>query len=203
MKIASTPRLAASLAALALWALVAASALYWVWQVPAPALADAPLAGNPADLEQAADAQAVARALGAAGAHAASGAGDASGRFVLRGVVTHGPDSGAALIAVDGKPPKPVRAGAPVGDAEGWTLRAVTPSRAVLADGAHEVTLDVPRPDARLDAHADALSGIQANPPAPVTPVQPMPPIQPMPAAPAPLPGGRGMNLMAPRLPQS
>ena len=178
MRIASAPRLAAALAALALWALAAGSALYWVWRVRAPSLADAPLAGTADDLDQAADSQAVARALGASGARAATGAAD--GRFALRGVVTHGPDSGAALIAVDGKLPKPVRVGAPVADADGWTLRAVTPSAAVLADGVREVTLDVPKPDARLDTHADGRADARLDTRSDVRiPAPPHPPILP------------------------
>ena len=154
MKIASAPRLTVVLVTLALWALVAGCALYWVWRVRTPPSADAPLAGNSGDLEHTADPQAVARALGATGGRPASG-GDAMGRFVLRGVVTHGADSGAALIAVDGKPPKPVRVGAPVGDADGWTLRSIAPHNAVLASSSRQVTLDVPQPDLRLDTHAD------------------------------------------------
>jgi general secretion pathway protein C len=155
MKTVFTPRFAAALAALALWALVAASALYWVWQVRTPPVINVPVAGLATDAEQLADSQAVARALGAGG-HGLAGAGDMTGRFVLRGVVTHGPDSGAALIAVDGKLPKPVRVGMPVGDAGDWILRAVTPGSAVLASGAREVTLNVPRPDSHLDTHAGA-----------------------------------------------
>jgi general secretion pathway protein C len=155
------PRLPAALAAFVLWALLAAFVLYWVWRVRTPPVADVPLAGSPADAGQT-DVQAVARALGAVSAHAAA---DMAGRFVLRGVVTHGPEHGAALIAVDGKPAKPVRVGASVGGADGWTLRAVTPSGAVLAEGAREVSLDVPQPDAHADTHFDARSDPRTNMP--------------------------------------
>ena len=163
MKTVFTPRFFAALAALALWALVTTSALYWVWRVRTPPAINVPVAGLATDAEQLADAQAVTRALGA-GRHGAANAGDMTGRFALRGVVTHGSDSGAALIAVDGKPPKPVRVGTPVGDAEDWTLRAVTQGSAVLASGAREVTLNVPQPDSHLDTHADA--GLDARGPA-------------------------------------
>ncbi|MDR0458356.1 MAG: general secretion pathway protein C [Burkholderiaceae bacterium] len=190
MRIAPAPRLAAALITLALWALAAASVLYWVWRVQAPPEVDAPVAGNPGDLEQAADPQAVARALGATGARVAAGTGD--GRFVLRGVVTHGPDSGAALIAVDGKPPRPVRVGAPVMDADGWTLRAVTPRGAVLANGVRAVSLDVPKPDARLDTYANQQ---------PQAPYGSRPDVRiPAPAMPSAV--QRGPGLMAPRSPQ-
>jgi len=168
MKFAFTPRLVASLAALVMWALVAGSVLYWVWRVYTPPMVNAPVAGLTSDAEQAINAQAVARALGAAGTHVATDAGDATGRFTLRGVITHGPDSGAALIAVDGKPPKPVRVGAPVVDVDGWTLRTVTPNGAVLASGVHEVTLAVPQPDPQRDTHADADSDLRAPAVAPL-----------------------------------
>jgi len=155
----TSPRLSASLAAFVLWALLAAGVLYWVWRVRTPPVVDVPLAGSSADTGQA-DAQAVARALGAVSAHTASGAADMTGRFVLRGVVTHGPQNGAALIAVDGKPAKPVRVGASVAGADGWTLRAVTPRGAVLADGAREVSLDVPQPTANADTHFDGRENV-------------------------------------------
>jgi general secretion pathway protein C len=174
MKALATPHLPAALAAFVLWALLAAGALYWIWRVRTPPVADAPLAGALADAGPA-DVQAVARALGAVGAQRASGAGDASGRFVLRGVVTHGPERGAALIAVDGKPAKPVRVGAAIGGADGWILRAVSPRGAVLAEGAREVALDVPRPDARADAHFDARSDSRPNAGVPTMPAQPAP----------------------------
>jgi general secretion pathway protein C len=167
MKFASTPRWGASLAALVLWALVAASALYWIWRVRTSPVVSAPVAGS--SVEQTIDSQAVARALGATGERTT--AGEASGRFVLRGVVTQGPDAGAALIAVDGKPPKPVRVGAPLPDADGWTLHAVTPRGATLADGAREVTLDVPQPEPHPSAPADGRADARPDMHVPATPV--------------------------------
>ena len=185
MKTVFTPRFFAALAALALWALVTASALYWVWRVRTPPAINVPVAGLATDAEQLADAQAVARALGA-GRRGAVNAGDMTGRFALRGVVTHGPDSGAALIAVDGKPPKPVRVGTPVGDAEDWSLRAVASGSAVLASGTREITLDMPRPDARLDTSANRREEPRPDSVAPTMPAAPVPSM--------PLPGRHGMN---------
>ncbi|MFZ3220629.1 MAG: hypothetical protein WA174_11380, partial [Rhodoferax sp.] len=82
--------------------------------------------------------QAVARALGASGGAGATGGSPAlaapmlaSSRFALTGVVAGPSQTGAALIAVDGKPPKPFVVGALVGD--GWVLRSVQARRAVLA----------------------------------------------------------------------
>jgi general secretion pathway protein C len=59
-------------------------------------------------------------------------------------VVANRSQKGAALIAVDGKPPKPYRVGAPVD--EGIVLQSVESRRAVLAgpDGAPVLTLDLP-----------------------------------------------------------
>lgn len=69
----------------------------------------------------------------------------ADGRLVLQGVLAgQAQGSGAALIAVDGQPPKPFRVGAAVGD---LVLLALGPREARLgprADGPVSVTLEVP-----------------------------------------------------------
>lgn len=69
----------------------------------------------------------------------------APNRFQLAGVIASHTRQGAALISVDGKPPKPYRVGAQV-DA-GLILQSVGPRRAVLAasnDGPAAFTLDLP-----------------------------------------------------------
>ena len=92
------------------------------------------------------DASAVARALGAVDAQAVpqASAALAAGRMVLVGVVARTGKSGAALIAIDGKPPKPVAVGAKVGD--DWVLASVASRHAVLrsATGVDSLTLDMP-----------------------------------------------------------
>jgi general secretion pathway protein C len=126
-----------------LWALVAASAVYWGMKLAArpggPAIA--PLATRtPAPP----DPVAVARLLGAGPAAAAPAASLAS-RFALVGVVASRSHRGAALIAVDGKPAKPFRVGAAVDP--GLVLQAVEGRRATLAasaDGPAVLTLDLP-----------------------------------------------------------
>jgi general secretion pathway protein C len=55
----------------------------------------------------------------------------ASSRFVLVGVAARVNQQGTALIAVDGKPPRPFEIGAPVG--EDWRLSAVSGRHATLA----------------------------------------------------------------------
>ena len=117
----------------ALAALATGSAVYWVLQGPASA---APSGVAVADQPPPAPAntRAVAWALGATGgggSPALAAPALASSRFALTGVVAGPSQTGAALIAVDGKPPKPFVVGAAVGD--GWVLRSVQARRAVLA----------------------------------------------------------------------
>ncbi|HSV36292.1 MAG TPA: type II secretion system protein N [Ramlibacter sp.] len=127
-----------------LWALVAASAAYWGLKltgrsaaVDAPVAARAPAPADPAG---------VARLLGAS-PQAATPAPVASlaSRFALTGVVASRSQTGAALIAVDGKPARPYRVGAVVD--EGLVLQSVDARHAVLApslDGPPAVTLELP-----------------------------------------------------------
>ena len=134
------------LGTLAIWALAAASAAYWGLRLtarppgmPAPTAAPAPVA---------ADVQAMARLLGAIPAQAAPQAAEppVSSRFALVGVLAgQQGGSGAALIAVDGKPAKPYRVGATV-DA-GLVLQSLGPRQARLGNGqdsAATVTLEMP-----------------------------------------------------------
>lgn len=127
----------------ALWALVAASAVYWGLKLTArpegPAMAPLATRAPPP-----ADPAAVARLLGASPAAAAPVASLAS-RFALVGVVASRSHKGAALIAVDGKPAKPFRVGTAVD--EGLVLKSVESRRAILAasaDGPPVLTLDLP-----------------------------------------------------------
>ncbi|MBC7918431.1 MAG: general secretion pathway protein C [Rhodoferax sp.] len=134
----------ARLATLALAALAAGSAVYWVLKWPS-APAQVSVAEEPAAASL--DSSAVARALGGGAAPVANAVAPVSSRFVLAGVVSGGVHRGAALIAVDGKPAKPYRVGAVV--AEQWVLSAVQPRRVVLApqaSGAADagITLELP-----------------------------------------------------------
>lgn len=119
------------LATLALGVLAALCATYWVLQTTqnhsvstaAPATATGQAALDPKSL---------ARALGGgAVAQATVAPTSSSGNLVLLGVIAQGNRSGAALIAVQGKPAKPFRVGAVVdGD---WVLQSVAPRKATLA----------------------------------------------------------------------
>ena len=112
------------------WGLVAATAVYWGMKLGntstvAPAAAAARTMPPP-------DAAAIARLLGSTPvAAAAAPVASLSSRFQLLGVVADPDGRGAALIAVDGKPPKPYRVGAPVD--ENLVLQSVAPRRATLA----------------------------------------------------------------------
>ena len=127
------------LGTLAIWALAAASAAYWGLRltapppgIPAPAAAPAPVS---------ADVQAMARLLGAVTAQTEpqAAAAPVSSRFALVGVLAgQQGGSGAALIAVDGKPAKPYRVGATV-DA-GLVLQSLGPRQARLGAGQEGVT---------------------------------------------------------------
>ena len=137
------------LGTLAFWVAAGASVAYWGLRLSNRPVAQA----VPAVASMAAvpDAQAVARVLGAvpAGAVAAVAAPVASlaSRFALIGVLSgRQSGGGAALIAVDGKPPKTFRVGTLVDS--GMVLQSLGPRQAQLgADvgGPAMLTLDMPR----------------------------------------------------------
>ena len=128
-----------------LWAVVAASAVYWGMKFTTPSggpAGGAPLTRAPAP----ADPAAVARLLGSSPTVAAAApVASLSSRFSLVGVVADRAHQGAALIAVDGRPAKPFRVGAAVD--ESLVLQSVDARRAVLAasaGGPAVLTLELP-----------------------------------------------------------
>lgn len=127
-----------------LWGLVAASAVYWGVKLSS-STATGPLA-PPAPSAPPSDPAAIARLLGATStAAAAAPAASLSSRFTLLGVVAEADGGGAALISVDGKPPKPYRVGATVD--EGLVLQSVQPRRATVAasmQATPALTLELP-----------------------------------------------------------
>ena len=174
-------RLAVGLPTLLLWALLAGSALWWWLRAGQPAAPQpAPVAGG-APAARTVDSAQVARVLGATAAAPAAPAAapELGGRVVLKGVVTHGA-RGAALIALDGQPARPLRVGAELEGVEGgWRLRSVAPHGALLAAvGGRELRLEMPPLAARSSA-GDAV----APPVRPVVPGQlggtPLPPPSP------------------------
>lgn len=127
-----------------LWALVAACAVYWGLKFSGKnGVATAPPAlRSPAPVDPAA----VARLLGSSPVVAsAAPQPSAASRFALVGVVASRTHSGAALISIDGKPPKPFRVGSAID--EGLVLQSVDARRAVLGpsmQAAPSVTLELP-----------------------------------------------------------
>jgi general secretion pathway protein C len=109
------PRRAPAVLAGVLWLAAGLSAGYWALQALSQGRVT-PLVASAAPL-QAPEPSTVARALGAMPAAPVAAAGvapvvDAASRYRLIGVVASGTDRGAALISVDGQPPKPYRVGA-------------------------------------------------------------------------------------------
>lgn len=132
------------------WLLAAGSAVHWGLKL---ASGPAPLAAPPAASRSVAvDPAAVARLLGGTpgggplAVASAVAAAPQSSRFVLSGIVA-APRSGrgAAVIAVDGKPPRHYRVGSPID--ENLVLQSVAGRQAVLAErgsGAVVATLELP-----------------------------------------------------------
>jgi general secretion pathway protein C len=115
-------------------------------------------------------------------------------RFRLVGVVapkSATPDSGLALIAVDGKPPRPVVMGGVVDGS--LVLLAVNHRRVELgpAGGVATVRLELPLvPEANRSTRAPGAGGAANAPtPIPAVPMRTMPPPPPVTPAPAPVQG--------------
>ena len=192
----------ASLSTLVVWALAGASIVFWALRLAAPADVSAPATVASTPLA-AIDPDAIGQLLGAPSTRAAAPTPEAASRFVLSGVVADDSRQGAALIAVDGEPPRPFRVGATVGD--GYVLQAVdhrTASLGASRDGAPALTLQLPEQPMALPAPAAqgasaavfpaAVPAPQASPPHPTLPptipqMQPQPPSQATPQAPAPV----------------
>lgn len=132
-------------ATLLLWFLAAASCVYWGLRIaPAKAASTVLATTRPAAPT---DPVAVARLLGANRVAAGPAAQTVSlaSRFALLGVVSAGTHDGAALIAIDGKPPRPYRVGTAIDEA--LMLQSVQPRQAVLANsvaGFPVLTLELP-----------------------------------------------------------
>jgi general secretion pathway protein C len=172
-----------------IWALVAASAVFWLTRLlsrsdPAPShtvIASAGASVASADLS---------RLLGSTRVAAAEAAPEPAvdARFKLIGVVApkaQQPDSGLALIAVDGKPARPVVLGGVVDGP--LVLLAVNHRRAELgpAGGAATVRLELPAvPEANRSTRAPGMPAIPL-------PSQSVPPPQPA-VQPRPAPGQPG-----------
>ena len=141
--LSASSRVALPAASLLVWGAVAFSAVTWGlrWSATGetPSNATAAVQALPE-----VDVSAAARSLGAAPVQAAAAPTLAS-RFQLQGVMAGGPNAGAALIAVDGKPAKPYRVGAVVAD--GLVLQSADGRRISLGaavDGPQALVLELP-----------------------------------------------------------
>jgi general secretion pathway protein C len=141
----SAARWHAPLATTGLWALAAGAAVFWALRLASPTDSVAAAATMPR-ASFAADAEAVGRLLGVVSAsNTAPAAPEAASRFALSGVVADPSNQGAALIAIDGKPPRPFRVGSRVGD--NYVLQSVGVRAATLGtqlDGPPAFTLQLP-----------------------------------------------------------
>jgi len=137
----------AASATVLLWGAAAASVVFWGLRLASPAEGARPPAVSAVPALRI-DTAAVARAFGAQPApEQVARAPDAASRFALLGVVADANGHGAALIAVDGKPPRPYRAGAAL--AEGYVLQDVDARSVRIGAGPAAFTLQLPaRPGA-------------------------------------------------------
>ena len=127
----------------AVWAAVAFSAVSWGLRWSASGQMQGSAMAAPQALPDV-DTAAAARSLGALPVQVAAAPSLAS-RFQLLGVLDGGPNAGAALIAVDGKPAKPFRVGAVVTD--GLVLQGTEAKRVSLGAGTDSLpalTLELP-----------------------------------------------------------
>lgn len=139
------------------WLLAAGCAVYWALQfVRGPVAPPSATASESSTGIGTVDAQALALGLGGGKAPAGSSPTEApaapsalqAARFLLTGVVVQKTraSSGVALIAVDGKPPRPYRVGSQLTD--GVVLHSVAVGKALLSstmDAAPSLTLDLPQ----------------------------------------------------------
>ncbi|MEJ7928818.1 type II secretion system protein N [Ramlibacter sp. AN1015] len=143
------PRWVVRVTTLLLWALALFSVGYWVLRfmaTPVGVPTQAPVVGEPAPTQPAA----VARLLGAGAQQAAEPAADApppelAKRFVLTGVVAGRSGGGAALLAIDGRPPRPYLVGSRLD--ENLIVQAVEGRRVMIGaepGGPHALVLELP-----------------------------------------------------------
>lgn len=145
-------RSGATWAAGLLWLAAGLGTGYWFLHIQGQG-AWTPVQGLAPSVPQA-DSEAVARALGAQVAAVQTAAAPApAARLQLLGVVVQGRQQGAALIAVDGQPPRPWRVGAEVAD--GLFLQSIDRQSARLGETrSGPVTMELPVPPLPKDGPA-------------------------------------------------
>lgn len=156
----ASPRLAASVAAALVWALAAASVLFWFLRISSLGTPDAlPVAGQGTGMGSV-DVRQVAQALGVTDEVRSAPVQDVLARLTLQGVVTQS-GRGAALISLDGKPAKPVRVGAALPELEGgWSVQMLMPHAVVLTADGRQARLEMPLSDQRPQSDASSPNGV-------------------------------------------
>ncbi|TAG26572.1 MAG: hypothetical protein EAZ37_08660 [Burkholderiales bacterium] len=173
------------------WLLAAVCAVYWALKFASGPVAPASAAVAASSGMGSVDPLALAKGLGGGGkpppasspVEAVSVPSLQASRFVLTGVVVQKAKSGqgVALIAVDGKPPRPYRVNATLAD--GVILHSVSAGKAMLAtgqDAAPSLSLELPQ---LTSAVAGTAVAIRPAMPSPVIASNPAPMLPPMAAA--------------------
>jgi general secretion pathway protein C len=158
----------AAMATVGIWALAAASAVFWGLRLNAPPGTVAPPSVAKAPLTP--DGAAIAQVLGAVSNLPAPAAPEApspaaASRFALLGVVADANRQGAALIAIDGQPARPFKVGARLAD--GFVLQSVTTRSAALgasANGEPALTLQLPTRPAASTTAKPLVAAASASP---------------------------------------
>jgi general secretion pathway protein C len=153
------------------WAAAAAAAVYWGLRLSGPVGA-APAAAPPPAPVAAVDAASLARLLGALPGPAAPPPSSLASRMQLQGVIADRRQGGTALIAVDGKPARPYRAGVAI--EPGLVVLALGHRSATLgaSGGPAAATLEMP-PLPTVASSAPASGGASAVPMLPTAPGAP------------------------------
>jgi general secretion pathway protein C len=124
-----------------IWAIAAASVVFWVlmWPTQQAGVALVPVAAT--QTKQDTHTQ-TAKALGRAAASKANAELPVNSPFKLMGVIVNPSGQGSALISVNGLPPRPYKTGEILQN--GWLLHSLTSAQAHLKiEGAH-VVLEMP-----------------------------------------------------------
>ncbi|MDO5653844.1 MAG: hypothetical protein Q4G39_07045 [Brachymonas sp.] len=178
------------------WALLAASAFFWIWasprqQAPVSATSVTPaLQGDPAQ---------VARLLHQTEAVATvQTASPLASRMQLRGVAMQAAGTGVVILVVDGQPAKPYRTGDEVAD--GWIVQSLALRSATLANGNQSLVIELPEQATQTDPDTSALPPAHALPPQAVAPV-PAPVYAPPPVTVAPSPAQPAPPTVSPNTP--
>lgn len=147
-------RLVTGLVTFLIWALAAATLVYWLLAMGGADVVSAPVAGRSA-AQLTIDTERVARALGATEAtqsERTAAASEIRERVALQGVLTQG-DAGAVVVVVDGRPARTIRVGSGIEGLDGdWRLHSVFPHAAVFASGQGRARLEMPAMDQRSSA---------------------------------------------------